>query len=402
MPSKSDARDPSRAECILPAEQLPLIMVTTVDLGALSGPAVHFLNLARQLAAIGHAIIVVSPKPGARLAGSLVGGVTVRHAANMRRWRLPNTLNLLTLGLEIWRLKPSGKTLYVRSSPATVALGILSRRLGIAQVVVEHNGWLSDEAEALGYSRPMVYLMRILQRAEAHSADRIRVVTPGLKAILAGEGVDVAKVAVIGNGSDTCQFRPLDSAQCRRELGIVGDVPLLTFVGNLWPAVDLIVVFEAMALLKRRGVPTRIVIAGGGVRRAQFEEKARILLGEGVARFLGHVSPEKTNIVINAADVAVAPFHRARNERIGLSPLKIRDYAAAGRACVATELGGIQELRDEPWMFLARAEDASSCADAIVSALAADRAAVSKSARAYAEKHYDWSVVARRVSDLIA
>ena len=222
-----------------------------------------------------------------------------------------------------------------------------------------------------------------------------------IKTILTSEGVDAAKVMVIGNGTDTRQFRPMNTAQCRSELGITVDEPLLGFVGNLWAAVDLGIVFEAMAILKRRGAPARIVIAGDGVQRAELERKARLLLGEDAALFLGHLSPERTNIVINAADVVVAPFHRARNERIGLSPLKIRDYAAAGIACAATDIGGIDELRNEPWIFLAGPDDPLSYADAIASALAADRTIVRNRARAYAETHFDWSVVARQVSMLI-
>jgi glycosyltransferase involved in cell wall biosynthesis len=386
---------------LLPPGQRPLVMAATVDLGALDGPALHVLNLARQLAALGHAVTLISPAPRRPIGQSLVGGVELRHAGRAGRPPWLNALNALPMALAIWRSKPRGKRLYLRSGPATAVLAALARAAGVSHVVAEYNGWLADEIDALGYPRALSRLARVLQRAEARRADRVRVVTSGLKAVLIAEGIEEAKVAVIGNGTDIGQFRPLDPARCRAELGIAGDGPVLAFVGNLWPVVDLDVVFEAMSILVRRGRETRILIAGDGVRRVPFERKARALLGEGGARFLGHLSPERTNLLLGAADVAVAPFHRRRNERIGLSPLKIRDYAAAGRPCVATDLGGIDALRGEPWMFLARPGCAPAHADAIAAALAADRAGMCRSARAYAERHFDWSVVARQVSALI-
>jgi glycosyltransferase involved in cell wall biosynthesis len=384
----------------LPPRQRPLVMVTTIDLGARDGPSLHFLNLARQLARLGHEVTIISPSPQRAIERSLIEGIGVRHVAGARRLHLPNVLNVFPLAFALWRLSPAGKRLYLRSSPATGLLCRVARR-AVSHVVVEYNGWLSDDVAILGYPRPLAGLARLLQRAEARRADKVRAVTSGLGAVLAAEGVDPARIAVIGNGTDTAQFRPLDQARCRSEMGIAGHSRVLAFVGNLWPAVDLDAVFDAMVILKGRGRQTRMLIAGDGVRRARLEQRARDVAGPDAARFLGHLSPAQANVVLGAADVAVAPFHRRRNARIGLSPLKIRDYAAAGRPCVATDLGGIDELRDEPWMFLARAESAQSYADAIDAALAADLPALSRQARTYAERNFDWKIVARRVSALI-
>ncbi len=383
-------------------EQRRLIMVTTIDLSAHDGPSLHLLSLARQLAALDYAVTVVCPKPRRAIDASRIGSIEFRHTANAAALGLPNACNVFGLALALRRLRPRGPRVYIRSSPATMPLVAAARRAGASRVVVECNGWFPDEIEVLGYPRLFARLARVLQSAEARRADRIRTVTAGLKAVLVNEGVEPAKIAVIGNGTDTKRFRPLERARCRQDMEIEDGSPVLAFVGNLWPAVDLDVVLEAMVLLRQRGRTVRLLVAGDGVLRSQLEAKAHSLLGRGAVTFLGQLPPQRTNVLLGAADVTLAPFHHRRNARIGLSPLKIRDYAASGRPCVATDLGGIDELRGEPWMFLARAGDGESYAAAIAAALACDPSTVAKSARAYAEQHFDWSIVARRVGELIS
>jgi glycosyltransferase involved in cell wall biosynthesis len=117
-------------------------------------------------------------------------------------------------------------------------------------------------------------------------------------------------------------------------------------------------------------------------------------------RFLGHISATEVNAVLGAADVALAPYLRDRNEAVGISPLKLYAYAAAGRACVMSCLPGTEELVSEPWVFLAEPGSPGSLAEAIDRALVSDRAAISASARAFAEQN-DWSIVADRVSELL-
>jgi glycosyltransferase involved in cell wall biosynthesis len=385
--------------CADAPRERPLLFATTLDLSLQTGPSLHFLSLAKELARLGHPITVLSPRPMQAIDDTFSSLLVMRHVAAPRRVGLPSALSAVPLAVEILR-SPRGSQLYLRSSPSTFLPALVVRLARGLPLIVECNGWLPDEVEMQGYSTMVVSLVGMLQRAEARLANKIRVVTEGLKATLAAEGVADAKIGVIGNGTDVARFRPLDQTACRRELGIEGDLPVLAFAGNLWPAVDLGAVLEAMAILRERGRPVRLLIAGDGVLREELERRTGAM-GEGEVRFFGHLSQERTNLLLGAADVAVAPFHRRRNERIGLSPLKIRDYAAAGRPCVATELSGIEELRQEPWMFLARAENAESYAGAIAAALSSDRDSIGAAARAYAVAHFDWQVIARRVSAFI-
>ena len=305
------------------------------------------------------------------------------------------------MGPALRRLSPA-QNLYVRSGVSTFGLVKVARALGFKRIVVESNGWFEDDLAVLGRSKLWQSLARRLQVAEARSADGVRVVTKGLGRLFEINGIAPEKIHHIGNGTDLDVFQPGDRAAAKRALGLTPETDVIVFVGNLWPAIDLPVVFEAVALLWQLRPNLMVLVVGDGVSRATFEAAAQRSLPIGDAvRWLGAKSPSEANAVLAAADVAIAPFVSARNERIGLSPLKLHDYAAAGRIVVATDLPGISDFGDQPWLHLAKTHDAASYAKAIDGALSMDRPqAAEAAARSFAEHNFGWSVVARRVAEL--
>lgn len=387
-----------------PTDRRPIVMVTTVDLGARNGPAIHFLNVARQIHELGFPVTVVALRPSGPLPVALPRGLRLDltgHATN-RGWR--SALSGLLLMRPLFRHRSIDR-LYLRSSPGTFPVAGMARLLGYRAMVVECNGWLEEDILAAGYPRVVAALFRRLQVAEARLADRVRVVTDRLARLMIAEGIDPEAVAVVGNGTDIETFHPLDRAVCRQRLGLqqLGERPVLAFVGNLWEAIDLPTVFKAMRLLRDEGSPLELLVVGDGVARGHFEAAANAILGpDSGVTFLGAKSPEATNVVLGVADLALAPFVSARNERIGLSPLKIRDFAAAARPCIATDLSGIRELASEPWLFLAEPESPPSYAGAVRRALEADREALGVAARAYAETHFDWRHIGYGVGRLVS
>ena len=370
-----------------------LVLATTTDLAAFNASSLHFLGLGKALHALGRPVTILAPCPR--------GAITVELDAMIRQSFTPDVRGLpraATIGLmgPALRRLALNQNLYVRSGVGTLGLVKAARALGFKRIVVESNGWFEDDLAVLGKSKPWRTLARHLQVTEAGAADRLRVVTRGLGAPFEATGILPTKIHHIGNGTNLDVFKPGDRAAARHALGILPDAEVLVFVGNLWPVIDFPVVFEAMQLLSDTRPKLQIVIVGDGVSRRNFETASR----HSSVRWLGSLSQSGANDVIAAADVAIAPFVSARNERIGLSPLKLYDYAAAGRVVVATALPGIVDLSGQPWLHLANAHDARSYARAIVSALDCDRRAAEISARVHAEASFGWDAVARQVADL--
>jgi glycosyltransferase involved in cell wall biosynthesis len=374
------------------------VLATTTDLAALNASSLHFLGLANAMRRQGLDVAIIAPRPSGPLTAALDNGVTATFTAAPRGVPRAAAIPFMVPALRQLR---SRENLYVRSGIGTVALVRAARFAGFRRVVVEANGWFADDLAVLDKSKRWQSVARRLQIAEANAADAIRVVTAGLGRLFEADGVASAKLHPIANGTDLDVFRPGDRQAARRVLGIAPDAMVLAFVGNLWPAIDLPVLFAAAALAAPTVPKLEIVIVGDGVSRSTFEAAAERLLPAGVpCHWLGARQPAEANAVIAAADVCAAPFVAVRNQRIGLSPLKLYDYAAAGRMVVATDLPGIGDWRGEPWLHLAKPHDAAAFAAAIRAALASDRSAVEVAARACASAHFGWETVAARVAAL--
>jgi glycosyltransferase involved in cell wall biosynthesis len=382
------------------AQSSKIVLATTTDLAALNASSLHFLGLAKALNAAGQHVTILAPCPSGNLTVELAPGIEQCFSPSVARLGLPGA-SAIPLMLPALRRLSDRRNLYIRSGIGTLALIRSARLAGFKRTVAEANGWFADDLAALNKATHWQSLAQRLQVAEAKAADAVRVVTAGLGRVFTEHGVRPSKVHHIPNGTDLDVFHPGDRAASRASLGIGLDAEVLVFVGNLWPVIDLRVLFEAAALLAGRRPRLEIIIVGAGVARGQFEEESRHILPRGMlVHWLGSLPQARANNVIAAADVAVAPFAAARNARIGLSPLKLHDYAAAGRVVVATDLPGIAGIAPQPWLHLAKAHDAASYAAAIDQALGGDRTFAERAARAYAEVNFGWGAVAVRIAAL--
>lgn len=386
------------------ATRQTLLFVTTLDLGRKTGPAEHVAGIVRNLAADGFDVTVLSPTPSDAIERHPFGRASLEHFASARRLGLPNACSSL-LGLVCLLRHRRHDILYVRSSAGTLALAALGRLTGFKRIVVEHNGWLGDEVITFRKGTGNARLARIAawsQVREARLATTNRAVTPELRDMLVRNGIAAERIDVIGNGTDTGHFRPLDRDTCRRELGLpLDDTRVVAFIGNLWPGAGVEPLLDAVEMLARRGTPMRLVIGGDGISRAALTADVERRFGaRGPVSFAGWLGPEQANVLLGAADVAAAPYLAARTDSAGNSALKIRMYAAAGKPVVVSRLKGTADLAREPWAFLAEPGEPTSIADAIARALAADAGKMAASARTFGESN-DWSVVAGRIGKML-
>lgn len=376
-----------------------ILAATTIDLSACNGPAIHFANLLNQLSAIGHPVTTVFPSIVKPPAVPLATAIVQRPVFNPASIGLPRTLSLALAGRMI--VPPAEPSVaYVRASPLTTLARHTMRVDRFRSVIVEYNGWLSDEAAQFGYPAAVCRWIERLQVAEAKRANRIRVVTAGLAKLLVDSGVEAGRIRVIGNGTDPDLYRPMDRLEARRDIGLCDAGPVLGFLGSLWSVVDWETLLAAVTRLQKHQPGATLIVVGEGAGRAVLE-RPRDGLRTGSVRLFGAKSPAAAVRIMAAADILVAPYTRQRNERLGLSPLKIRDYAAMGRPVVATRLGGIDDLDGQPWIELAEPEEPAALEAALVSMLARDPVEIGNAARLFAVENLSWKAIAARVSDLI-
>lgn len=379
-----------------------ITVITTVDLGVPNACTTHVLAIADGFALRGRPTTLIAPAPSTPdgLASRMPQHARFIAVEDGRFVRLPRATRVLTVLPALARsiLRGHAETVYVRTNALTVVLVLVARLLR-SRVVSEHNGWIASELQALGRSRAWVSLARRTQSWEARLAHRNRAVTTPLAGLLEAAGVAAESIFVVGNGTDTDALRPDERDMALRTWGLPTEPRYIGFLGNLaaWQGVELAI--EALATLRADGVDARLLVIGDGPERRSLEEAAEERAVTDVTHFLGYVGPARLRSALACVDVAVAPFVHARNAEVGLSPLKIRDYAAMGLPVVASALPGIAELADEGWLVLHDADDPRSLAAAIADVLGdeASRAAMSAAARHHAEAYFGWGRVVERI-----
>ncbi len=287
-------------------------------------------------------------------------------------------------------------TAYLRANLFTLVQVVVAR-LCHMRVVVEHNSWVSDERIMRNGSRSIAIMDQLSQIWSARLANHSRCVTPGIAKLLERHGVPDTKMTVVGNGTDVSVWndtRKQDSGEKCITLGFIG-------VLSKWQGLE--TALEALAILRAKGI-YRLNIVGDGPQRSVLEGLVdRLSLADQVS-FIGQVEYSRAPTYVAEFDICIAPFTRERNEKIGLAPIKIRDYAAAGKPVVTSAIPGIVEFGGRGWLWTHEPDNPAALASTIDTLAARGRNFLVDAggiARHYAERHFDWKQIAAEVEKLL-
>lgn len=258
--------------------------------------------------------------------------------------------------------------------PDGVAAALLGREFGMPVVITAHG---SDLNLLPHYPVPR----RLIQSSAARAAALITVCA-ALKDRLVELGVDPARVAVLRNGVDLRQFRPLPRDEARAKLGLTR--PTLLSVGHLIELKGIHITLAALPQLPE----FEFVVAGGGPQRPALERQARALGIADRVRFLGRVPHAELATVYSAADALVLASSREGWANVLLEAM------ACGTPAIATRVGGSPEAIAEPAAGVLMAERTPEALVSAVRKLFAappDRGAT----RTYAEQ-FSWDATTAR------
>jgi teichuronic acid biosynthesis glycosyltransferase TuaC len=184
--------------------------------------------------------------------------------------------------------------------------------------------------------------LKPLVQAALNRASRVFSVSESLRQVAIASGADPAKVLVVGNGVDIAKFSPLDTIECRSQLGLAPDAKVLVTVGGLVERKGFHRVIGALPEILERFPDCVYLIVGGPSAEGDWTERLKqLVIDKGLeksVRFLGPLAPEKLSIVLSAADVFVLS---TRNE--GWANVLL-EAMACGLPVVATDVGGNKEV----------------------------------------------------------
>jgi alpha-1,6-mannosyltransferase len=213
------------------------------------------------------------------------------------------------------------------------------------------------------------------------AADHNRIICTTQWAAREFDRIGVRNVVGVPLGVDLEHFSPANRNPEMRRRWAADDDVLLLHCGRLSPEKKPRRSLEALAELRRRGVPAILVVAGAGPLRASLQSEAA---DRGLpVRFLGHVTDRaELAQLLATVDVAIAP---GPVETFGLAAL---EALASGTPVVVSSESALPEVIGKAG--IAAPGEGPAYADAIETLLARPSAVRSATAREQAER-FPWS-----------
>jgi glycogen(starch) synthase len=307
----------------------------------------HVEALARELAAAGHDVQIVTRGEKDEFVDEVIEGVHVRRAAadplaidftteTLLAWSQAAEHALIRAALPLlgrhrpdvvhahdWLVAQSALTLAGASGAPLVAT-IHATEAG------RHQGWLP---------KPLNLAIHSVERWLAQSAGTVITCSQTMREEVSRLfEVAAAQVHVVPNGIEAERWRVPDPARVAMRAQHVGDGPLVVFAGRLVHEKGVQTLLDAVRPLRARHPGLRVVLAGAGPHEAALHARARRLRIVRAVEWVGFIEEDELAALFAAADVAVMP---SLYEPFGIVAL---EAAAARVPLVVAETGGLNDL----------------------------------------------------------
>ena len=329
-------------------------VVTRLNVG---GPARHALLLSRGLAPSYDTTLVVGrPAPGE---GELLDAAGPVHRVPLVRELRPAT-DVRAFGAVrriLGERRPAIVHTHMAKAGTVTRLAVRSARERPRTIHTFHGHVLE------GYFGPTIQRAFVqVERTLARSTDVLVAVSDQIRDELLELRIgQPSQYHVVPVGLELAPYLDVaaPAGTLRRSLGLGADVPLVGVVGRLVPIKDHRTLLRAM-----RDVPdTDLVVIGDGELRAELEGEAEHL---GI-RHRTHFTGWRSDMADTLSDLDVVVL-TSRNEG---TPVALIEASAAGRAVVATDVGGVRSVVEHGRTgLLTERDDAAAVAAGITQLLA--------------------------------
>jgi phosphatidylinositol alpha-1,6-mannosyltransferase len=218
--------------------------------------------------------------------------------------------------------------------------------------------------------------------------------------IAVDSGIDPQQIHIVTNGVNINRFR------CRDVQEKSGDWKMLCTVARLDLHKGHDRVLEALALLKRKGLTPRYVIAGEGDEMQRLKNVTSSLGLTGQVEFLGFVPDEQLPSLYAHSDIYVMPSREipGRLDLIEGFGISFLEASACGIPVVAGRSGGVSDaVKDGESGFLVDPDSSEDIARACETLLKDENLArkMGLNGRRWVEREMTWDHVAQRMIEVM-
>jgi len=218
-------------------------------------------------------------------------------------------------------------------------------------------------------------------------------------------GAEQDRAVVIPYGVSPAAFERNEPAELglRRSLGIAESDPLVLALGRLVYKKGFEYLVDAMPKVLEGSPAAKLVLAGDGYLAQELRARAETLQIDKAVRMPGRVPSNQVPTYMAAADVFVVPSVTDVSGNVDGLPNVVLEAMGAGKAVVATRVGGIPEvIANGDTGLLVDERSPDGLARAILHFLAnpEERSGCGARARRLVEQELNWTVVAQRFVDV--
>jgi glycogen synthase len=193
-----------------------------------------------------------------------------------------------------------------------------------------HQGWVQDPPQSHIHG---------VERWMAHRAERVIVCSYYMRGHVADIfDIDERRVAVIPNGIDPRDLRPVADLQALRREFASPHEKLVLLVGRLVYEKGFQLALDALPDVIAEVGNVRFLVAGSGTHETELKQQAERLGLTGHGSFLGWIGDDVLHSLYRIADLCVVP---SIYEPFGLVAL---EAMASGCPCIVADTGGLREV----------------------------------------------------------
>jgi glycosyltransferase involved in cell wall biosynthesis len=339
---------------------MKILYITLENLSLHKGSVVHIKEIVTGLQKLGHRVGLIA------YSREKFGKVDSFYNLYkfLRIKRQSYIISSLSLFICLFKFLPKYDVIYARDFH-TVIIAFFPRLILRKKLVFEINGLANEEQSLKGNSllnRVFTILIKMSEKIATRCSNRIVSVTPQIASYLEAQfNCSEKRIDIVNNGVNTEIFKPIYNEDLleswRKKLGIKKEDRVITFVGNLAPWQGVNILIESASCILSKEMKTKIFIIGDGLLKKVLKKKAFDSGFNNNFIFTGMVNYEDIPVLINLADICVAPFVSKRNRKTGVSPLKVFEYMACGKPVVASRIEGLEFIESEGVGHLIEPED---------------------------------------------
>ena len=200
------------------------------------------------------------------------------------------------------------------------------------------------------------------------------------------------EIQVIGNGVTPREIDPKYMEEARREFHIHSGHPVLLFVGQLNWKKNILHILEACAILKEKGSPFQMLLAGQGPDKKAIQSKIEEMQLEDQVSLVGHLTDmDLLDGLYASADLFIFP------SLYDNAPMVVREAAVMGTPSVMVDVSsGSEIIQDGVNGFLCK-DDPKDLADVITKAAGDPELLKTVSENAHATIPISWDTIMDQV-----